>query len=167
MNYMNNIDKDPFGWLISLMPDGNDIEERGNGVFGVTGRIPDIDLLYRYQQDMEDHVAIMWLEMSRQLADKMAKIGLQNCNKYLVTNYSADIVRRDRELTLVLRCEAFVAETRDIVVPEFVYGQCNWIPEEWKCGRCGMPNPMEAHYCGETMEPAGCGAPRARLIGEY
>ena len=66
-------------------------------------------------------------------------------------------------VVLELITEIFVAPTRNIFIPEFVYepvasGMSRMV--EWRCGYCRSPNELRDRHCSQ------CGSPRAVLIQE-
>ncbi|MCK5486572.1 MAG: hypothetical protein KAI86_10185 [Desulfobacterales bacterium] len=61
-----------------------------------------------------------------------------------------------------LAADVMVAETKNVVIPTFVWEKQNGFYQvvEWKCGYCQAVNTIEERSCTQ------CGAPRATLIQE-
>lgn len=132
----------------------------------------DIDMMFMMRAgryEIEEHIASVWGDMYFSAARFIASICIGR-EDYLAFRFhpmsQRDMNRKTimEVFTLKLVIEIFVVPTREYNIPVFTYDFDTCLPIEWKCGYCGMINPMEATYCGEIHKHAvGCGHPRAKI----
>lgn len=154
-----------------FLPKPIDVENI-DGRFAIRSEVPIFEI-YRDFSEKEEYLAYAWKRMYQQLTLKVAELMVGR-DEYFVLKF-IPIVQNDygdyigEKYIMSLYVDITVAQSRNVVIPEFVYDPISLTPKivEWRCGHCHMPNPMEAKYCGEIGEhPHGCGAPRALLIQE-
>lgn len=143
-----------------ILPDPEDVILE-DGRYYVQAEIPARTI---YDGDYQQYLKYVWIELYRKMTTKIAR-AMMGFQGYLVLKIEPMVMANLDGWRVALVSDMSFAKERNVVIPTFVYDEHNHIVE-WRCGNCGMPNPIEAHYCGQTMEPAGCGAPRTLLAQE-
>ena len=60
--------------------------------------------------------------------------------------------------------DVLIRNDHAVIIPFEHYKNNKWTTSEYQeCRYCGMMNDLESHYCGELIEPAGCGAPLVKV----
>lgn len=125
------------------------------GLYAIQNRVPtdELDAIYYAWRNMYSHAGYV-----------IGEFSMSNPKKYVVSKivqHSHVDDEYPRITVLRLNIELYLSSVARVVMHEFVYSTANGDPIEWKCGHCGLPNIIQATFCGEEHKSAaGCGAPR-------
>ena len=108
----------------------------------------------------ESGISDLYIRATRQVARMSIGVRGYIATKYFLTVSRGDIYLKSHVISLSFECIIIPERTYEIYVPEFFYDTVSNEYREWKCGYCGVPNPMEHRVCDK------CGAARALLIQE-
>lgn len=148
--------------LVRLLPDPMEINETDTR----WGQIRTMNI-WEMGKDHTAYIQHAWMDVYYSLLRKLAEVFIGR-KEYFVIRMIPYVFEKDFRSVpnIKIGCfvECFVAESRNIVIPQITYQGENFM-KEWRCGSCGTPNPLK-----ENSKPirlcTQCGAPRALLIQE-
>lgn len=151
-------------------PSGDVNVETGNGRWAVKRSVPMYMIMDERSLPEKSSLQWAWEDLYKSASIHVMKASMSVTDGWIVYKLYP-VIRRggqilDSYMEFILYMDLFIANTRDVVIPEFRYVDNR--PVEWRCSGCATINPIEARYCGQVGQwTHGCGRPRAFLVQEW